>query len=569
MNNNKIKMHNSMSMKVQITVLVGVIIAIMSISAILVPSMQENLRTVTQRYMLDEAEAYGYMIEELILEKGPGSEATVLDYDYLSPILGEVCVNDCTSSYAYLVDTNGTMMFHPDESKIGNPVENSVVTGLVADLQAGRDVQPACVEYLYKGVTKYASYYVPASQDYILVVTVDESEIFAPINKVITTTAISAIIILLVILIVSYIVCTKMLKPLTVLTKIIGKTAELDFTPNPEQEAINKRKDETGMISRAVSTLHTELKDMIQVLNIQSDHLASTNQDFVERFDNITDSVGNINVAVEEVAKGNTVQAQETTTAGVQLGNIAKVIEENARNVDVLENTVNDMTQLSAQADDMLNALVDINRKTSDNISIVSEQTNSTNESATKIKDAVVLIQDIASQTNLLSLNASIEAARAGEAGKGFAVVAEEIRKLADDSANSADEIDRIVKELISNSNNSVQKMSEVIIDATEQGEKLGKTKESFVDLQKGVSAISEVSKNIYEQTEELENEKNIINSVVEHLAAISEETAASTEETSASMHNLADSIDECKAQTEVINNLSLELKAQMSKFKL
>ncbi len=226
------------------------------------------------------------------------------------------------------------------------------------------------------------------------------------------------------------------------------------------------------------------------------------------------------------------------------------------------------MTELSTKSAEVLDELIRINRKTSANIIVVSEQTGKTNESAAKIKEALTMIQDIAEQTNLLSLNASIEAARAGEAGRGFAVVAEQIRKLSEDSTSSAAVIEDIVKELIENSEDSVEKMKQVTEDADIQHQRLGDTKVAFDDLGKEVKSVSYASKDIFEQTEKLEKLKSQVSLAVEQLAAISEENAAATEETSASMQTLSEAIDECKEETEILSELSDKLREEMEKFK-
>ena len=167
---------------------------------------------------------------------------------------------------------------------------------------------------------------------------------------------------------------------------------------------------------------------------------------------------------------------------------------------------------MAAESEEMLVSLVEMNNKTSDTIGVVTEQTDRTNESAQNISNAVTVIQDIAAQTNLLSLNASIEAARAGESGRGFAVVAEQIRKLAEDSAESATEIENIVRELMGNSKDSVEKMQELSRDSSVQADKLNRTKESFYELKKEINEVSSASKEIFDQTVVIEELKKGVN---------------------------------------------------------
>ena len=563
MTTNKVKIVHSMVFKVQVLLVTAMVSVIAIMLGFSLPRTQKNMQSVSQSYMLDEVKAYGTYLSTAVT-----ADTTILENNtFLSKMLGDVKVENKSSSYAYLVDANGIMLYHPTAEKIGQAVENTVVSGLVSDIAAGNIADPACVEYDYNGTTKYAAYYINSTGDFILVITADEADIFSDITDMRNTMIFTALVALIILQLVGAVITNKMLRPLHTLTNIVNKSADLDFTENAELESLTTRKDEIGKICKSVGNLQTELIEIISSIQEQSTHVAEASVDFRNKFSEIAESISNVNIAVEEIAQGSTSQAQETTAANEQVVRMGDAIEVNGQSVDDLEHSINTMNELADTANAMLTDLVEINTKTSKNISVVFDQTNLTNESAVKIKEALTLIQDITQQTSLLSLNASIEAARAGELGKGFSVVAEEIRKLSEASERSAEEIDHIVKELIDNSDDNVSKMEELMVDAKVQYNKLNDTKESFGSLKTEVNAVSLVSQHIFEQTEKLETLKNEVHSVVEQLAAIAQEDAASTQETSASMQTLSITLEDCKNETAILSTLSEELNEQMNKF--
>lgn len=330
-----------------------------------------------------------------------------------------------------------------------------------------------------------------------------------------------------------------------------------------------KRNDEIGDVIRVTDNLIHSLKDILNNINMTSNTLDEFSNNFNESVDNINDSMTNINSAVGEIANGATSQANETQNASSEVINIGNAIDTTKKKVEDLETSSKKMREYNDNANNTLNELLEISGKTKESVDTVKSQTELTNSSALEIRKATDLISDIAEQTNLLSLNASIEAARAGEAGKGFAVVAEEIRKLADESQNSAKLITEIVENLINNSNTSVNTMNDVETIINEQNNKLDATKKIFENVNDEILEVRNIAVKITEEISNLNNLKiNLLNGI-ESLAAIAEENAASTEETSASMTELSQLIGKTAKDAEQFVTLSEELAKSISKFKL
>ena len=560
-----VKLIHSMRFRLLCLFVGGILLSSIILIGISITENQKNTRQIVQSYMLAEARSNGHILDTVFSSMG---DSALESADTLSQILSGVKLDGFDSSYAYLVSADGIMLYHPTAEKIGQPVENAVVTQLIADLGQGKIADPDCVGYEFKGVIKYASYYINPDGKYILVISADESDAFAAILRTTNIMNVALIVEVILFAILGFIMINRLVKPLHVLTEVVNKVAGLDFTQNEDEDQLALRKDEIGLIGRAIHNLHGQLRDIIVIIRDQGEKLSQSNTQFVQGFSEIVQTVDNVNVAVEEIAMGSTSQAQETTSASENMVDMGNAIESNSTSVDALEESIDRMNSLAQQSEEMLDDLADINNKTAETIDVVTEQTNRTNQSAEKINEAVVAIQDIASQTNLLSLNASIEAARAGESGRGFAVVAEQIRKLSEDSANSATEIEAIVRELIENSEDSVVKMQDLKDGSAVQAEKLDSTKESFEGLKQEIEAVSNASKEIFTQTSSINKLKDGVSGVIEQLAAIAQENAASTQETSASMFTLTENIDKCKDETEVLAGLSNQLNEQTRKFK-
>lgn len=240
-------------------------------------------------------------------------------------------------------------------------------------------------------------------------------------------------------------------------------------------------------------------------------------------------TVGNVEIAVSEIASGATSQAEETQKATDNIVDMGNMIQYTNSEVENLTSTANLMKQSSDKASSTLQELDNINKRAIESIDIIYEQTNTTNASAMKIQEATTLISSIAEETNLLSLNASIEAARAGEAGRGFAVVASQIQKLAEQSNDSARQIEEIIHTLIMDSQKAVETMNEVREIMQQQNDNVSKTGAVFSQVREGISESLSGSQRNRRQDSALDDARSNVVDVVQSLTAIAEENAAST----------------------------------------
>lgn len=364
------------------------------------------------------------------------------------------------------------------------------------------------------------------------------------------------------------IVGNRISAPIEILEESLSQIAAGNLKFDVNKKYI-KRKDEIGKISQALELVHSSLNGMVGGISSLALKLEKDNKGFGEYFDTLVENIGNINEAVEDIAQGAASQASDTELVSDKVKELEYVIDMEKEAVSKLEQAVSSMMEYSGNAVNNIEKLSGISNKTNHAIEFVNKQTQETNSSVGNIQRAVDVITSIAEQTSLLSLNASIEAARAGEQGKGFAVVAEEIRKLADESNNSASEIGEAVSSLIENSELSVNKMEGVSQNVQEQTRCLEDTRNAFESLYEEIKLVEDVSDNIGVQTDKLSELKMAVSDSINSLASVVEESAAGAEETSASINLLNESIAGSKKNLEELTGLNTSLTGEIGKFNI
>lgn len=546
-----------------ITVATGVLLIM-----IYSPNVKRELTTLSQNYINDLALAYGSTLDNEI-KKADGDSTLALKTDALSLKLDGVGIKGVESSYVYVTDETGKMLYHKDGSKIGKSVENEVVKQVVADLQAGKEVQNGVVSYQYQGKTKYASIYVSTYKEFVLVVSADEGDVLKPIEEINLLGGVGILVSVLVCGVVGLMFASLIVKPITRMTDVTHRLAEMDFTDDGQGEKMRRRKDEIGSMSRALNDLRMELVRVVAGIREQSTLLLHTSENLNASAVETSATMEQLECAVGEIAQGATAQASDTQNATEKVILMGEMVEETDHKVMELVAYAQQMKKSGADATEILNRLTQVNEQAEQYIQVIAQQTATTNESAQKIHEAASMITEIADETNLLSLNASIEAARAGEQGRGFAVVAAQIQKLAEQSNESAHQIGEIITTLMEDSQKAVSIMEDVKEIMLKQSEHVERTKEAFLDIQSGVEQSIGGMNEISAKTQQMDDARAGVVDIVQNLSAIAQENAASTEETSASVTEVSAISSELSEESKRLEEISRNMEEGMAVFKI
>lgn len=390
----------------------------------------------------------------------------------------------------------------------------------------------------------------------------------AQITKIISLIAGVFGILFLLCAVVMFVVVRKMVKALRMDADALEQVAKGKLNTQLNEASL-KRKDEVGHISRSIMTLKTELMEIIGNIKDQGKALSDSSVYLSEKAETSADHIGQVERAVEEIAQGATGQAEETQKATENVIIMGNMIEETTGEIDAMNENAKLIKQLGQTAIDTLKDLQTINQRTKESIDIIYEQTNTTNSSAQKIKEATALITDIAEETNLLSLNASIEAARAGEQGRGFAVVAAQIQKLAEQSNESARQIEEIITSLLADSEKAVDTMEEVKDIMGQQNDNVMKTDEQVNQVLGQVDQAIEAIGRVAVKTEKLNEARINVTDTVQNLTAVAQENAASTQQSAASVNQVSEIIQEIAESAKQLTDIAEKLDKDMALFEV
>ena len=560
MEQSKTKKRGTFAAKIIVMVILAVIVSNVICMVFILESSKKQITDSVKHTMVDVVNTTSKIMENEISNSGVDD----LDYDGYANNLSDVKLEGMDSAYMYVVQNDGTMLYHPTKEKVGQPVENAVIKGVVQQLQDGKKPGTAVVEYDFNGTTKYSAYTILNNEN-ILVLTADESEALAGITTV-TGVAVGIIaIVVLIAIIISFIMGRRLMRPLVKVSTIIEDVAngniEADFS------VVKESNDEIGLIIEKMKELTQSLGSIVGKIRNSSDTMSSNSYELNDTSSQTLAANNEISKAVEDVAEGSTGMAASISKINENLLEMSNETKDINASVDEIKNQTVAVQDSSKIMNDKIKSMQDSSHKMDEGISAISKRIETVNTTVDKVSNIVSVIEEISSETNLLSLNASIEAARAGDAGKGFAVVAQEIRVLSDNTNTELENIKQIISSLVEECRYCVQASGTIVEDNAKQKEEIKAVLDEFGSLDEQIQKTAEKADEIeelvtamIELNDDITKSSNSLTDVSAANAAATEEMNANIEELNAMMHGVSE-------MAEHMNNESDGLKEALSFF--
>ena len=495
------------------------------------------------------------------------------DGNKLSDLTNQVKFGQTGNSF--MIRKDGTVIAHSNKElviKMYNPIEEAKKDVTLTDL-ANIEKKMSLGEtgiglYKFGGINKYVGYAPLKGSEWSLAVVVAKTEVLSELDSLKVSVLVSSMLFLLIGFGLVYIIANNISRGIKSTSKHLDLLAMGDLCQEVSPKYL-KAKDEVGEMTSSMKTMQQSLREMISRIkqnssniNVQSDNLSSVAEE-------ISSTTQNVAEAINEIAQGTGTQSEDLINVTEVINEFSNKLSEMVGEIQVVDSNSREISLMANESSSEMNKLNQSVTKVSDSFKTFNGKIIGLGKNINEINEITNIINSIAGQTNLLALNAAIEAARAGEAGKGFSVVADEIRKLAEQSKVSSEDIKRLISEISKNTDVIVQDSVEMDDELINQVEIINSSITSFGKIIEAVSEIIPKIETVKNSAEEIDKDKNIILVRVDGVSAVGLEVSASAEEIAASSEEMNASTEEVVAAAQILSTMTSEMLKEVNKFKI
>lgn len=488
------------------------------------------------------------------------------------------------TGYGQLIDTTGMLIGDPK-----NPERVGKVNLLGADTSSGADngqgkTDPQLIALLQNsiksGAQETGTYYadnverfgiatpvsMPGGQNWVMLISAPQAEGMASVHQLSLVMLAGSIFCIILAIITVLFIAKLITKPIETLRDECMLLAEGDLT---DRQVVINSEDELGQLGNGFEKMKANFHMLINQIKIQTEQLAASSEELTASADQSAQAATQVATSITKVAEGaeeQTNAANKSMSAVQQMSEgLQHVAESSDKVADKSANTAKKADEGSLAVNKTIKQMTNIEKAVNDAGDVVKKLGNS----SLQIGQIITTISEIASQTNLLALNAAIEAARAGEAGKGFAVVAEEVRKLAEQSQNAADQISQLIASIQGDIDKAVSSMENGYKEVELGSQVVNEAGSAFAEIMSSVDAVSEQIKEISGAIDEADVKSKAITEAVQRMDALSKSTTEQTQTVSAATQEQSASSESIASASEELAKLASELQASIQKFRV
>ncbi len=486
-----------------------------------------------------------------------------MEADYLSGITGDIGYGE--KGYAFIMNSSGTVIAHPDVQKVTqryNPVQEGEDKGYQRILDEGTGT----VTLRMAGDVIYAGFAPVGDTAWSFVVTAEEEEIMSVIPQMLSRIITTMIVVSTVSLGLVFLMAVRLTGPLAELTKQSQRIGELDIRENIAEEYLGQQ-DEIGTLSGAFQSLTLSLRDVIKEIAGSSNLVSDTAVSLAASARQSSLASEEISAAVEDIARGAQEQAKSTEDGMAQAMVLETKIEVNHQYMGELNTVTEQVFQLVKAGLEDIGRLSKLSKENEQATRDACDRILAMKQGSAQIREASKIITDMAKQTNLIALNATIEAARAGDAGLGFAVVAREIQVMAEQSAESAKNIDIILNGLIKSIEEAAKGMNYILVTSGDQQKEVLDTVHRYQSISKAMEGSEAAVQKLNSSGKDMKDANAEIRLMLQSMSAIAEQNAAGTEQAASAVEEQAAAAMNISEICDKLEELSEGLRISVGRF--